>query len=370
MIAQNKVEVIYDYQIFSRQKYGGVSRYFCELAKTLSADRNFNVKILAGAYINEYLSTVPSNLLVGIKVPKIPKTGKMIEQANIAFSKRWFQNNSVKIVHETFFCSQSFASTDRAARVLTVYDMIDEKFYPDNNINKIKEIAIRRADRIVCISESTKNDLLSLISIDPSKVSVIYLGYSSDRNLQNRQSFRNPIDAPYILYVGDRHGYKNFWGLLQAYVNSEQLTKNFKLVCFGGPPLSVKELRRASEMGVIESNLLYFSGDDALLNQFYQGASAFVYPSMYEGFGIPPLEAMSFSCPVICSNTSSIPEVVGNAAEFFDPADIDSMVSALEKVLFSSDHASSLVKRGLTRIENFSWQTCALQTSLVYSSLV
>ena len=357
MVTPSKVQVIYDYQIFSRQKYGGVSRYFCELAKNISADPNFNIKILAGAYINEYLSTVPADLLVGVKVPKIPKTGKMIEQANIAFSKLWFQNNPVKIIHETFFCSHSFALTDRAARVLTVYDMIDEKFYPDNNINKIKEIAIRRADHIICISESTKNDLLSLISIDPNKVSVIYLGYSSDHNLQNKQFSGNPIDAPYILYVGDRYGYKNFWGLLQAYVNSKQLTKNFKLVCFGGLPLSVKELRRASQMGVLESDLLYFSGDDALLNQFYQGASAFVYPSMYEGFGIPPLEAMSFSCPVICSNTSSIPEVVGNAAEFFDPADVNSMVSALEKVLFSSDHASSLIERGLSRIENFSWQT-------------
>lgn len=370
MVTQSKVEVIYDYQIFSRQKYGGVSRYFCELAKNISADRNFNIKILAGAYINEYLSTVPADLLVGVKVPKVPKMGKMIEQANIAFSKLWLQNNPVKIVHETFFCSQTFALTDRAARVLTVYDMIDEKFYPNNNINKIKEIAIRRADHIICISESTKNDLLSLIPIDPSKVSVIYLGYSSGHDLQNKQFFRRPIDDPYILYVGDRYGYKNFSGLLQAYANSKRIKNNFKLVCFGNLPLSSGERNSAHQLGIAETNLLHFSGNDTVLKQFYRGASAFVYPSLYEGFGIPPLEAMSSSCPVVCSNTSSIPEVVGNAAELFDPAEIDSMIEALEKVLFSSDYANNLIQLGLQRIQNFSWQTCAEQTSSIYSSLV
>ena len=369
MVTTKKIGVIYDYQIFGRQRYGGISRYFCELVKSISSDQNFNVKILAGAYINEYLPNIPSNLLVGVKIPKIPKTGKLIEQANIAFSKCWCQNYPVEIIHETFFTSQSVAS-NHTRKVLTIYDMIYDKFYPGSEINRLKEIAIHRADHIICISESTKKDLLSLISVDPSKVSVIYLGYSSDHDLESEQFSRNPIDAPYILYVGDRDGYKNFWGLLQAYANSKQLKKNFKLVCFGSLPLSTGEMSRASKMGVPENNLLHFLGNDTLLKQFYQGASAFVYPSMYEGFGIPPLEAMSSSCPVICSNTSSIPEVVGNAAEFFDPADIDSIVGALERVLFSSDYASNLTKLGLTRIQNFSWQTCAEQTSLIYSSLV
>ncbi len=368
MATKNQIGVVYDYQIFGRQKYGGISRYFCELAQGISTDRNFNVKVLAGAYINEYLPTIPAELVVGIKVPKIAKTGKAIEQINIAFSKLWLQNHPPEIVHETFFRSDTFGSKD-TRKVLTVYDMISEKFYPDSDLNQVKEIAIRRADRIICISESTRNDLLNRISIDPNKVSVIYLGYASDRDLLSEKNNQNPIKEPYILYVGDRYGYKNFWGLVQAYVNSDRLKKNFKLVCFGSLPLSTGELNRASEMGVPEDRLLHFSGSDALLNQFYQGASAFVYPSMYEGFGIPPLEAMSAACPVICSNASSIPEVVGNAAEFFDPADIDSIVNAMEKVLFSSEYTSKLVKLGLMQIQNFSWQNCVEQTSSVYSSL-
>ncbi len=369
MVATNEIRVVYDYQIFSRQRYGGISRYITKIAEYTAKKHRFDAKILAGAYINEHLRTSPSGLTVGFAIPKIQKTGKIIERANISLSKIWLNTHSVDIVHETFYADESVVPK-YTPRVLTVYDMIDEKFYPDSNFVRCKEIAIRRADRIICISESTKNDLLNLISIDPSKVAVIYLGYSSGHDLEGEQFSRNPIDAPYILYVGDRDGYKNFWGLLQAYVNSEQLKKNFKLVCFGSLPLSAGEMSRASKMGVPENNLLHFLGNDTLLKQFYQGASAFVYPSMYEGFGIPPLEAMSSSCPVICSNTSSIPEVVGNAAEFFDPADIDSMVGALERVLFSSDYASNLTKLGLTRIQNFSWQTCAEQTSLVYSSLV
>ncbi|WP_217901625.1 glycosyltransferase family 1 protein [Pseudanabaena sp. SR411] len=369
MIVNSKIGVVYDSQIFNRQRYGGISRYYCELAKGISNDHKFDIKILAGVHFNEYLPAIPSNLVVGVKLPRIPKATNMIEKANIAFSKYWIKKNPVKIVHETFFRIEGIGSKHHR-KVLTVHDMIPEKFYPDSDINIIKEIAIRSADHIICISESTKNDLLNLIEIDASKISVIYHGYSSDYDPKSEIFQRRTVVDPYILYVGDRYGYKNFWGLIQAYVRSDHLKKNFKIVCFGGSPLSPDELNRANKMGVLENDLLHFAGSDALLRQFYQNASVFVYPSMYEGFGIPPLEAMAASCPVVCSNTSSIPEVVGNAAELFDPYDIDSIVTAIEKVVFSSDYASNLVKQGLWRIKNFSWQTCAEQTGLVYSSLV
>ena len=369
MVATNPINVVYDYQIFSKQRYGGISRYFCELAKGMASNENFDVKILAGAYINEYLCTAPSNLGVGIKIPKIQRTGKVIEQANILFSKFWLQSYSINILHETFYAPQSLAPSN-AKKVLTVYDMIFEKLYPDDYVNKLKEMAVCRADHIICISESTRDDLLNLISIDPDKVSVIYLGHSPGNDLPEQQLHEQPLDAPYILYVGDRYGYKNFSGLLQAYANSEQLNKDFKLVCFGGPPLFSEELSRAHQLGMTEGSLLHFSGSDALLKQFYQGASAFVYPSMYEGFGIPPLEAMSLSCPVICSNTSSIPEVVGNAAELFDPNNIESIAAAMEKVLYSTECSEHLKSLGHERIKLFPWEKCVKQTQEVYLSLL
>jgi len=106
------------------------------------------------------------------------------------------------------------------------------------------------------------------------------------------------------------------------------------------------------------------------LAKLYSQASAFVYPSLYEGFGIPILEAMSFGCPVVCSHTSSFPEVAGNAAEFFDPYDIESIANALEKVLFDSDLTKKLVELGKARVKNFSWEKCAEQTHSIYASLL
>jgi glycosyltransferase involved in cell wall biosynthesis len=304
-----------------------------------------------------------------MKIPRIQKTGRIIEKANIAFSKLWLQNQPINILHETFYASQSLAPS-HAKKVVTVHDMIYEKLYPDAPITKAKEIAVRRADHVICVSESTKNDLLNFIAIDPDKVSVIYHGYALDSDLLEQHFNQKLVDAPYILYVGDRYGYKNFSGLIQAYANSEKLKKDFKLVCFGAPPLSAEEFSCSHQLGIPEGNLLHFAGSDVLLKQFYRSASAFVYPSIYEGFGIPPLEAMALSCPVICSNTSSIPEVVGNASELFDPNDVESITVAMEKVLYSAEYSEHLKSLGHERIKFFSWEKCTKQTQEVYLSLL
>ena len=112
------------------------------------------------------------------------------------------------------------------------------------------------------------------------------------------------------------------------------------------------------------------SGDDAVLCAIYRQASLFVYPSLYEGFGIPPLEAMSLDCPVACSNTSSMPEVVGNAAIQFDPYEVDSIANALEAVVTNSALQADLRQRGRDRLQAFSWDRCALETLNVYRKVL
>jgi glycosyltransferase involved in cell wall biosynthesis len=118
------------------------------------------------------------------------------------------------------------------------------------------------------------------------------------------------------------------------------------------------------------SQVMQFGGSDQMLAGLYEHASAFIYPSLYEGFGIPPLEAMSYGCPVVCSKTSSIPEVVGDAGEYFDPADIESMRVAIERVVTSDSHRKLLIAKGRARLKYFSWDRCAAETLDLYMKLV
>jgi len=366
------VKIIYDYQIFSRSKYGGVSRYLCEIATRMARTENFDVKVLACAYISEYLRHYASEIVVGCPVPALPKTSKIISNFNFKFSREWLKINPPDIVHETYYSQKTITPT-RTKTVITVYDMLHEKLtnlFPEGKnhpLIKAKKMAIKRADHIICISEHTKKDLLKILNIDPQKISVIYLGYSLRYN-QNK--IEHPyFNFPFILYVGHRGKYKNFERLLQAYSRSKKIKKEINLVCFGGNSFSKDEKKIIDELEISKDKVIQVSGNDDLLANLYNYASAFVYPSLYEGFGLPLLEAMSFRCPVVCSSISSIPEIAGDAAEFFNPYHIHSMSNALEKVVYSQDRTETLINLGLERIQKFSWEKCVQKTCLVYSSL-
>jgi glycosyltransferase involved in cell wall biosynthesis len=366
------MRIIYDYQIFNQQKYGGISRYICEIASRIAAAEDFEVKILAYSYINKYLEKVDPDLLIGKQRQIIPKTAILFRNINYLLSQIWLNVKTPDIIHETHYSYRRIAPK-KCKTVITVYDMIEEKFadlMPDKNIQvcRNKARSIQRADHIICISNSTKQDLLQLLDVNPEKVSVVYLGHSLQLegyvNLEPEITFK-----PYILYVGQRERYKNFERFLKAYASNLNILKNFNIVCFGGKLFSHDELEFIRKLGLDEEKVIYLTGKDELLATLYSKASAFVYPSLYEGFGIPLLEAMSFGCPVVCSNTSSFPEVAGEAAEFFNPYEIDSIINALEKVLYSSDRANELSQMGKKRVKDFSWETCAKKTSLIYRSL-
>ncbi len=362
------MKIAYDWQIFYWQNYGGISRYFCEIATRIA--RFDEVKIIGGIYVNQYLVNCPSNLRLGFYLPVIPNTWKFRQIYNTQLCRWWFRTNCPDIVHETYYSTKRQAPKNTKV-VITVYDMLYEKFSNLPGANKIcttKLEAIKRADRVICISENTRRDLLEVVDIDPEKVSVVYLGtsFASDiyRQFSSQQSY-----YPYILYVGNRSYYKNFDRFLKAYATSS-VKCDFKLICFGGGAFSPEELKLIENLGIPKNQVIQLSGEDRDLANIYSHASAFVYPSLYEGFGIPLLEAMSCCCPVICSNTSSMPEVAGDAAEFFDPYEPESIVQALEKVLYSSERSKNLVKLGQERLKHFSWDKCAEQTRSIYLSLM
>ena len=366
------VKIVYDYQIFSWSRYGGISRYIYELATRTSQSNNFEVQIAAGFYVNKYLEKCSPNLVKGWQIPVIPKSSRLVSAINAELSKIWLNHSKPNIVHETYY-SKKRTAPKQCKTVITVYDMIHEKFghlmsERESKFSIIKAEAIRRADHIICISQNTKQDLIDILDIDPKIISTIYLGYS----LQSHENFEETpkVSEPYILYVGERRlEYKNFKRLLQAYASRRVIFDNFKLVCCGVKSFSDDEIAMFKSFDIDDDHFIHISGDDKILANLYTHASAFVYPSLYEGFGIPPLEAMSFSCPVVCSNTSSIPEVVSDAGEYFNPYELASIADALERVLFSQERTKEIIIRGKERVNYFSWDACAEQTQLVYDSL-
>jgi len=365
------MKIVFDHQIFLLQRYGGISRYFCELATQLAKNQECKVGIVAPLHINEYLreSGPPVNVIAGY-IGNVPKTRRIAAVANRRLAEFLISSDSPDIVHRTYYDS-SLPKVKSARTVITVYDMIHERLQPfmegaEDAVGK--RAAVAAADHVICISESTRRDLVEIFGIDQSKISVVYLGF--DLMPVSDELTLGISTRAYILYVGQRWGYKNFDGLLSAYASSPRLRENFDVICFGGGPLSGKEKSDIAKLGIREHAVRQIGGSDGVLRKLYQQAAIFVYPSLYEGFGIPPLEAMSFDCPVVCCAVSSMPEVVGNAASFFEAGNNDSLRAAIERVLDDSTLRLNLIKQGRARLKLFSWQRCAMETFKIYQRVL
>lgn len=366
------MKIVFDHQIFSSQAYGGTSRYFVRLAQDLKK-LNENINVVAPVYTNNYLKELPCNIVHGFKVTHFPpKTGRIIRSINNVVTSAYLNNLKLDIFHETYYSKAAIAQNAKI-RILTVYDMIHEKFgnyfSANDQTSKVKKLAVQRADHIIAISNSTKNDLCKLFNVPDEKVSVVHLGFDSILNESN--SIKISIyDRPYLLYVGSRSGYKNFEKLLKSFASNYKLKNTFNIVAFGGGTFSSNEKKLIISLGLSFESVKQIGGDDYVLSALYKKARAFVYPSLYEGFGLPPLEAMAHDCPVVVSNTSSVPEVVGSAGEYFDPTDVESITVAICKVVFDYQRSNELIIEGRKRLSQFSWKRCALETRDVYRKVL
>jgi glycosyltransferase involved in cell wall biosynthesis len=366
------MKIAFDSTIFSQQVYGGVSRYFCSLAEHLAKLGGVEPKIIAPLHVNRYLRTLDPHLVSGLPMrPLRGTTGALRELNALLFWPAAWQMRP-QLVHETYYAPRP-SYLARVPRVLTVYDMIHER-HPENyppldRIATFKKAAILRADHIFCISENTRRDLQEIYRLPDNRISVTHLGHALPTGDAAAGLAANG-GAPFLLYVGERRGYKNFSGLLAAYASSAWLRENFCIVCFGGGAFSQVERELMSSLGIAAQQLRQQSGSDSDLANLYCAAAALVYPSRYEGFGIPPLEAMSLDCPVVCSRASSIPEVVGDAGEYFDPDDPASIRAAIENLLQSTGRQAMLRAAGRARGRDFSWDRCARETLLGYEKLL
>jgi glycosyltransferase involved in cell wall biosynthesis len=366
-----RMRIAFDSQIFGLQTYGGVSRYFCELAAGLAGQPNCEVAIIAPLYVNRHLDGRSGKAAVhGMRVPQVPRTRRLLRVLNGMLSRAAIAKFDPHILHQTYY--EEVASRPPGCQVvLTVHDMIHELFpgyfSPFDPTRERKSAAVARADHVICVSESTRRDLIELLNVPYERVSVVHHGPSE--SVTPGAVARYKAERPFILHVGVRSGYKNFDTLLKAYATSTLLRGYFDLVAFGGGGFTSAERSLMRKLGLSSDRLRQISDSDSVLGSLYSEASVFVYPSLYEGFGIPLLEAMHLGCPVVCGNTSSLPEVTGDAAEFCDSRSAEDMRRAIENVVSSAARRTALVKRGQERAKLFSWERCCLETLAVYERL-
>ena len=365
------MRIAYDQQIFEMQRHGGISRYFIELVRNLGQSAGTESTVVAPVFINEYLLRpgVREHVRGAFFPFRFRGEARVARALNRALLPFYWAGRRFDIVHETYY-SQACRGRGRV-RVVTVYDMIHELFpqdFPDSaQVTAGKHAAVRRADHIICISETTRQDAIRLLGIAPERSSVIYLGCSLDAPAASAAP--EATSAPCILYVGVRSGYKNFLVLLEAFAAAKSLPQTVDLVAFGGRPFSAEERQRIEELGV-SGRVRQLSGSDRLLDAYYRAAIAFVYPSRYEGFGIPPLEAMAVGCPVACSDAGSIREVVGDAGAYFQPDDVDGLRAILERLAEDRAYAAQLRAKGFAQIQKYSWERCAGETLQLYERLL
>ncbi|QNI60488.1 glycosyltransferase family 1 protein [Synechococcus sp. TAK9802] len=365
------MKILYDGQIFSIQQYGGISRYFCELVRS-NISHTIQTRIFAPFSVNNYLTQINNkNLSLNKrKLPLFRGSHHIYRNLSRLALTLYADLNKYDLIHETYY-HRSTLCRFKGKIVTTVHDMTHEMF-PHFFSNKdctseLKYASIKRSDHVICISENTKKDVVKIFNIDPDRISVVYHGYNQPIFIDSSMKYNSP--RPYILYVGNRSGYKNFLNLFKAYVSSPMLLRDYMIICFGGGDFNKDEKNLFREHDLSSSNIAYTKGDDKTLNLLYHNASVFIYPSFYEGFGIPLLEAMSSRCPVACSNTGSFPEVGGDAVAYFDPQSVSSIMHTLVNILDNSIYRDDLINKGVNRLNYFSWNQTTNETLSIYSKL-
>jgi len=364
------MKVLYDYEIFLIQKYGGATRYFYEIISRLVQMDEAEIILYMGRHINKYeLEKYKDKYLKfsGKRIGHIPKTKRLSTIVQKPLFEKFRSKNDYDIFHHTYYAD--YKKKKGTKDIITVHDFTHEKFPErfsglDKTI-KAKENAIKNVDGIICISNATKNDLLSLYKVPEEKLRVIYHGNSLNYDVKEEAIFKNP----YLLYVGDRRAYKNFNLMLSAFSKSDFLKNNFSLICFGGGELKKNKTELIKNYG-LSGKVFQTEGSDRELANAYKYAGAFIYPSLYEGFGIPLLEAMHYGCPIVASDSSCFPEIAGDAAVYFNPESEEDLIMKTEKVINDEDFRKKLVNNGYEREKLFGWDKCASETLSFYKEIL
>lgn len=355
------MKILYDHQIFSDQNYGGISKYFIELIKNLPSEHQFNLSLLFSEnyYLKENYSLFKKTNILPDRDFKGKYTLSRINYSlNQIYSRYLISKGDFVMFHPTFY-DDYFFKVLKKPYIITVHDLIAFKYnYSSIKSDRIRsqmERVIRNANRIIAISENTRKDLVDILKINAEKIDVIYHGYNEIIPPPKKVN-----SGKYLLFVGRRGYYKNFKKLAEAASILFQREKDLFLMCVGSP-FSKEEMEFLTRLE-IEKRTFAMNTDSNTLNHLYSNALVFVFPSLYEGFGMPILEAFANNCPVCLSDSSSFPEVAGDAAVYFNPENSESILAAVEKVIYDPVFAEELVNTGKLRLKNFSWSKASQET--------
>lgn len=355
-----------DEQIFAIQPYGGISRLFAELTRQYVTDPALGVNLdpLQAPIVNRYILDDPA-LTGALRV-----RGARNQWTALAWYFSHLERRRADVVHTTFYLPHGLSSARGTKRVVTVYDMIPERL-PDTrrrlDLLTLKRRYIESADHVICISQSTKDDLLEIYGPEKAPTTVVHLGVDERFN-PNAQRI-DGFPEQYVLYVGHRGQYKDATTLMRAFASITADFPEHTLVFAGGGPLSRDERSLLQSLG-IAARTTQIDLPDGAMPGAYAHATVFAFPSRFEGFGLPVLEAMACGTPTVLARSTSLPEVGGSAARYFTPGDHNELAEQLAVILSDPQEAARLAAAGTEHAQAFTWNRTAQQTADVYRQVL
>lgn len=370
------MRILFDHQVFSWQTYGGISRYFAEQIRGLKA---LDQTVLLPDHFyseNVYLRGFPEFQRKSLS--PIAFKGKKFLQNRLGrrSSLKAIREKAPQVFHPTYFDLYYLKTLKKREipLVITVHDMIHEIyghgsqsiFSLDAQVVENKRILTQKAAAVIAVSENTRLDLLRFCpEIDPAKIHVIHHG----NGLAPRQSAPLVSESPYLLFVGQRKSYKHFSWMVTQLADLLRTEKDLQLICVGGSAFDEQERAQFTALGLTNKIRYRVVSSDEELADVYHQAVCFIFPSQYEGFGIPVLEAFACNCPAVLNRASSLPEVGGDAAVYFEENRPETLETAVRSILENAVYRETLISKGIARAKQFTWGHSAAKHLAVYQSI-
>lgn len=312
------------------------------------------------------------------------------------FFPYYIWKEKLDLIHFTHFNVPIFCPTKF---IVTIHDLILTKFKTVRATTKhpivynlkdffyrlVIKSALKKSEKIITVSNFTKNDIVEQFKIKPDKIKVIYEGVSNLSKGRdslfiaklNKDEILGDyhISSPYFLYVGNAYPHKNLEFLVKSFLEWRSKNPGFKLVMIGKEDFFYKRVKDYAEEIITKNkyeNSIIFTGyvPDEKLEILYQGAMIYIFPSLYEGFGLPPLEALFNSCPVLSSKAASMPEIIQGGALYFDPGNYSDFSEKLNALVGDDNLRQELVLAGKEVLKKYNWWECAFKTKEIYSQLL